>query len=411
MSDEINTVNDPASGAAVPGTTNSPVGAGLLGSNSATVKNGDTSEPTSNVLILPPSVERELSETDDSLGVLGRPFDRHTPFLVGLLGALGVAVAYVLAKGIADVATVLVVIGLALFIAIGLNPVMEFIVRRGRSRGFAVVVVTFIFVLVIVGFVLAAVSPISHEIQTLVKNYPTYKANLAAGKGWAGKLAVKLHLTSYLKGKSKIKIPAGGVLGAGKEILSLGVATISVVALTIYFLIALPGVEKLWLSLIPRSRRERVSLLTTEVFERVGGFMLGNLATSVISGVGTYVWLLIFGVKYALLLGLFVALFDLIPMVGSTIAGVVVSLVALSKGVSIGAATAAFYVVYRFLEDYLLNPRVMKHTVKVSPGLTIIATLVGGTLLGLIGALVAIPVAATIHLLLEEVAFPRQNQR
>ena len=112
-----------------------------------------------------------------------------------------------------------------------------------------------------------------------------------------------------------------------------------------------------------------------------------------------------------LLLALVVALFDLIPLVGSTIAGVIVSLVALTKGVPVAVATAGFYVVYRYLEDYLLNPRVMKHTVKVTPGLTIIATLIGGTLLGLIGALIAIPVAATIHLVLEEVAVPRQNQR
>ena len=98
-------------------------------------------------------------------------------------------------------------------------------------------------------------------------------------------------------------------------------------------------------------------------------------------------------------------------MVGSTIAGVVVTLVALTKGLPIGIATGIFYVVYRFLEDYLLNPRVMRHTVKVSPGLTIIATLIGGSLLGLVGALVAIPIAATIQLLLEEVAVPRQNQR
>ena len=170
-------------------------------------------------------------------------------------------------------------------------------------------------------------------------------------------------------------------------LLSVGVATVSVVALTIYFLIALPGVKKLWLSLIARSRRERVALLTDEVFDRVGGFMLGNLLTSVISAVGTYIWLVIFGVPYALLLALVVAVFDLIPMVGSTIAGIIVSLVALTKGLPVGIATAAFYITYRFLEDYLLNPRVMKHTVKVSPGLTIIATLIGGSLLGIIGAL------------------------
>lgn len=367
--------------------------------------------PPPNVLVLPPSVEREPGASDESLGTLGRPFDHRAPFFVGLFGALGVAIAYVIARGIADITSVLVIIGLALFIAIGLNPVIDFLMRRGLRRGVAVAIVTFGFVLVIAGFVLAAVSPISHEVSTLVKNYPKYKASLAAGKGWAGKLAVKLHLTSYLNGKSKIKIPTGGVLGAGKEILTLGVATISIVALTIYFLIALPGVKKLWLSVIPRSRRERTRLLTDEVFSRVGGFMLGNLLTSLISGLGTYLWLLIFGVQYALLLALVVALFDLIPMVGSTIAGVIVSLVALSKSVPIGIATIAFYIVYRYLEDYLLNPRVMKHTVKVTPGITIIATLIGGTLLGLVGALVAIPIAATIHLLLDEVAIPRQDQR
>jgi predicted PurR-regulated permease PerM len=225
-------------------------------------------------------------------------------------------------------------------------------------------------------------------------------------------LVKKLHLTSYFTGKSQLKISvAGGVLGVGKTVLTLGVATISVVVMTLYFLIALPGVKRLWLLLIPLSRRERVGLLTNEVFDRVGGFMLGNLLTSLVAGVGTFVWLAAFGVPYPLLLAIFVALFDLIPMVGSTVAGLVVTLVALSKGIPIGVATGIFYVVYRFAEDYLLNPRVMKHTVKVSPGLTIIATLIGGTLLGLIGALVAIPAAATIQLLLEEVAFPRQNLR
>jgi len=368
--------------------------------------------PPAEPLLLPPSVQRELNETNESLGVLGRPFDRRTPFFVGLTAAFGVAVAYVICRGVQEVAEELIIIGLALFIAIGLNPILEFLVRRSMRRGLAVGIVTLGFVLVVVGFVLAAVPPISHEVQSLITNFPRYKAELASGKGWAGQLATKLHLTSYLKGKSKLKLPiTGGILGAGKILLSLSVAMISLIALTIYFLIALPGVEKLWLSLIPRSRRERVGLLTTEVFDRVGGFMLGNLLTSVVSGIGTYIWLLIFGVPYALLLALFVALFDLIPMVGSTIAGVVVSLVALTKGVPVAVATAAFYIVYRFLEDYLLNPRVMKHTVKVTPGLTIIATLIGGTLLGLIGALIAIPVAATIHLLLEEVAFPRQNKR
>ncbi len=363
------------------------------------------------LLILPAAAERGLDESEPTLGALGRPFNRRTPFFIGLNAAFGVAVAYVIVRGIANISAVIVIIGLALFIAIGLNPIIEFLVTRGFRRGVAVGAVTVGFLLVIAAFALSAVAPVSNEIHVLVKNYPHYEANLAAGKGWAGKLAVKLHLTGYLKRNSTLKIPVGGVFGAGKMLLSLGVATISVVALTIYFLIALPGVRNLWLSLIPRSRRERVDLLTNEVFSRVGGFMLGNLVTSLISGIGTYVWLICFGVRYALVLALAVAIFDLIPLVGSTIAGVLVSLVALTRGLSIGIATAIFYIVYRYLEDYFLNPRVMGRTVKVSAGLTIVATLIGAALLGLIGALVAIPAAATLQLILEEVAIPRQNQR
>ena len=364
-------------------------------------------EAAADTLVLPVA---EPPKGDNPLGVMGRRINRRAPFFVGLTGGLGVAVAYAIAIGIGDIASVLTLIGLALFIAIGLNPVVAFLVHHGRSRGTAVAMVTLAFLVVIIGFVVAAVPPISHQVESLVANYPRYRTDLATGKGWAGKLVSELHLTSYFTRKSKLSLSlVGGVLGAGRMVLSFGVATISVVVLTLYFLIALPGVKRLWLSLIPLSRRERVGLLTNEVFDRVGGFMLGNLLTSLVAGVGTFVWLTAFGVPYSLLLALFVALFDLIPMVGSTVAGIGVTLVALTKGVPIGIATGSFYVVYRLAEDYLLNPRVLKHTVKVGPGLTIIATLIGGTLLGLVGVLVAVPLAATLQLLLEEVTFPRQN--
>ena len=225
------------------------------------------------------------------------------------------------------------------------------------------------------------------------------------------KICRQTSLDKLFQGKSKLKLPiAGGVLGAGRLLLFLGVGLISVVALTIYFLIAMQGVKKLWLSLIPRSRRERTGLLTDEVFNRVGGFHAWKpfeladsrnrnlrMAPDLGRSLCTTTWNIS-------------SLFDLIPMVGSTIAGVAVSLVALTKGLPVALATGAFYIVYRFLEDYLVNPRVMKHTVKVTPGLTTLATLIGGTLLGLLGTLVSIPVATTIHLLLEEVVIPRQNR-
>ncbi len=388
-------------------------GSGMAGTrpDSHTALN-DSGVQESDVLILPAAVEREMSETDESLGTLGRPLDRRNPFFVGLTGALGAGLAYLLFRGLADVSSALAIVGLALFIAIGLNPIIEFLESKSLPRGAAVAIVTLGFLVVVVGFIVVAVPPIAHEVNVLITNYPRYKADLIAGHGWAGRLTHKLHLTGYLDGKSKLKVPvAGGILGAGRILLSVGVATVSVVALTIYFLIALPGVKKLWLSLIARSRRERVSLLTDEVFDRVGGFMLGNLLTSLVSAIGTYIWLVALGVPYALLLALVVGVFDLIPMVGSTIAGIAVTLVALTKGLTVGIATACFYIAYRFLEDYLLNPRVMKHTVRVTPGLTIVATLIGASLLGIIGALIAVPIAATIQLLLQEVVVPRQSQK
>ena len=161
---------------------------------------GDEASSANGVLILPASVEREFDQSDESLGTLGRPFDHRSPFFIGLSGAFGVAVTYFLVRGLADISSVLIIIGLALFIAIGLNPILVFLVGRGVGRGMAVGIVTLGFVLLIGAFVLAAVGPLSHEIQTIVKNYPRYKSNIAHGRGWAGKLAVKLHLTQLPPG-------------------------------------------------------------------------------------------------------------------------------------------------------------------------------------------------------------------
>lgn len=378
-------------------------------------------EPTGHPLLDEPAVETKAGivlppgagTAGQPLATVGRPFNRRTPFYYGLTGALGVAVAYVLLRAIIDVRSVLLAIGVALFLAVGLDPVVAWLTRHGVRRGAAVVIIIVGFVAVIGGFVASAVPPITREAHTLSVNYPRYRADLLSGHGWLGELVKRFHLTSYLEGPNAAKLKLsieGGALGAGKAILTAATATISVVVLTIYFLVALPAVKRLWLGLVPLSRRERAGALTEETFARVGGFVLGNLLTSLVAGLGTYLWLLAFGVPYPFLLALFVALLDLVPVVGSTVGGIAVSLVALVKGFPVALATAAFYTAYRFFEDYLLTPRVMGHTVRISPGLTIIATLIGGTLLGLIGALVAIPCAATIYLLLEEIAFPRLNR-
>ena len=151
-------------------------------------------------------------------------------------------------------------------------------------------------------------------------------------------------------------------------------------------------------------------LIGDEIFTKVGGFVLGNVVTSVIAGLGTYLWMLAFGIPYPILLGLFVAIMDLIPVIGSTIGGAVVSLVALTVSLPVAIATLAFYIGYRLAEDYLLVPRIMGSTVKVPAVVSLVAVLVGGTLMGIVGALVAIPAAAALRLLLQEVTFRRLDR-
>ena len=202
----------------------------------------------------------------------------------------------------------------------------------------------------------------------------------------------------------------GGVLGAGALVLSTASSILAVIVLSIYFLAGLPRIKVFAYQLVPHSRRPRVILIGDEILAKVGGYVLGNFITSVIAGLGTFFWLLAFGVPYPLLLAMFVALLDLIPVIGSTIGGIVVSLVALTVSLPVALATLAFYVAYRLAEDYLIVPRIMGRTVQVPAIVSLVAVLIGGVLMGIIGALVAIPVAAAIRLLLHEVAIRRLDK-
>jgi predicted PurR-regulated permease PerM len=202
----------------------------------------------------------------------------------------------------------------------------------------------------------------------------------------------------------------GGVLGAGALVIGTVSAILAIGVLSIYFLAGLPQIKVFAYRLVPHSRRPRVILIGDEILAKVGGFVLGNFITSAIAGLGTYIWLLAWGVPYPLLLGMFVALLDLIPVIGSTIGGAVVTLVALTVSLPVALATLAFYIGYRLAEDYLIVPRIMGRTVQVPAIVSLVAVLIGGVLLGIVGALIAIPVAAAVRLLLQEIAFRRLDR-
>lgn len=318
--------------------------------------------------------------------------------------------AFALAWSIVTARQILLLIVLALFIAIGLEPLVALLHRHRVPRPLAVALVSLATLGVFAGFLALAIPPLVDEVNKLIKAAPHYLQTLNDRSSFLGHLNKHYHLVSHLKsalsngGLSSI---TSGVLGAGELVVGVITGVLIVIVLTIYFLADMPRVTKTMYRLAPRSRRARAGLLIDEVFARVGGYVLGNVITSLIAGVGTLIWLEIWGIPYPLLLAAFVALMDLIPIVGSTVAGIVVSVVALTVSWPIALGTAAFYIVYRNLEDYLITPRVMNRTVQVSGLVTVIAVLIGGALLGIIGALIAIPIAAAIKLLVEEVSYPR----
>jgi predicted PurR-regulated permease PerM len=202
----------------------------------------------------------------------------------------------------------------------------------------------------------------------------------------------------------------GGVLGVGKIVFSAFFSTLTVLILTLYFLSNLPSIKANFYRTVPRSRRARVGLLTDEILERVGGYVAGALIIAACAGGTTFVLLEILQVPYPVALAMLVAITDLIPLIGATVGAAVVVLVAMFVSVKVGVIAAVYYVAYQQIENYVLYPRVMKRSVDVSPAATVVAVLIGGSLLGVIGALLAIPMAAAVQLVLQEVVVPRQDE-
>jgi predicted PurR-regulated permease PerM len=360
--------------------------------------------------------EREAGVDDRfPFGRPGLPLTRGHPFIFGFYGALGVFAAYMLVQAMTDARQVIILIVVALFLAVGLNPAVEALKRFGVSRRWAVLLVFLGLVGFFVGFGFAIVPPLSEQIASITHN-------LTSGSGYIEQLQHNPRLQDWdrryhllerartaLQSKDLGKQAANGILGVGQVVISGVFSTLTVLILTLYFLSSLPHITSFMYRLAPRSRRARVALLGDEILARIGGYVAGNLIISIIAGVTSYIFLLIVNVPYALALALLVAITDLIPLVGATIGAVVVTAVAFFSGLWTGVATAIFFLIYQQVENYIVQPRVMKRSVDVQPAVTIIAALIGGALLGMIGALLAIPAAAAVALILREVVMPRQE--
>jgi predicted PurR-regulated permease PerM len=351
----------------------------------------------------------------DDLGKPGRPLNTRSPFMWGLFGGLGALVAIWIALMVVSIRGVLVLVVVALFLAVGLNPAVEFLMRRGLRRPWAVLCVIAGVLLVVAGFLVILVPIISHQVTAIGDNLPGWFDKLQKN-GQVRRFDAKYDITSkvedYVKSGAWAQKAFGGAVGVGLAILGALLNAFVVVVLTLYFLASLPSMKRAAYSLAPASRRERVSLLGDRILRNIGGYVSGAFVVAMCAGISTLVFLFIVGLgSYAVALAMVVALLDVIPMIGATIGAVIVCAIAFATDIRTGIIAVIFYIAYQQVENYLIYPKVMARSVEIPGALTVIAALVGGTLLGVVGALLAIPTAASILLLVREVFLPRQEAR
>jgi predicted PurR-regulated permease PerM len=348
--------------------------------------------------------ERHPSE---GMGRPGPPLHRSNPFVFGFFAALGVLVAWGLWNALGQAKSVLILLIVSMFIAVGLNPLVEWFMRRGLKRGLAVGVVFLLVLLAFAGVGFAVVPVVSEQINNLIKNAPDWLDLLTKSRTLKD-LDNKYHYikkaTDYIQDPALAQRAFGGILGVGKVVANALFSAFTILILTLYFLASLPSVKRAAYSLVPASRRPRVSILGDEVLGRVGGYVSGQFTVAITAGFCCFVFLEIVGLRdYAVALAIVVVFTDLIPMVGGLIGCVIITLVGLTHGVWIGVACLAYGVIYQQVENYVVAPRIMRRAVDIPGAVTVIAALLGGALLGVVGALLAVPTAAAILLIIREV--------
>lgn len=349
------------------------------------------------------------------LGVPGKPLERHSAFYIGFFGGLGALLAYWLGTQLLAISSVLILVVVAMFLAAGLNPVVEFFVRRGLRRSYAVLAVIVVVVIALALFVIAIVPVISDQVAAITENAPEWFQELQRNQQIQDlneKYDVFDRAQSYIEQGGFTSSLFGGVLGVGLAVLSTLLNAFIVVVLTLYFLSSLQATKNALYRLAPRSRRDRVAKLGDRVLGSIGGYVSGAFIVATCAGVSSLIFLFVVGLgQYAVALAFVVALLDVIPMIGATIGAVIVTAIGFATDVKIGLACLIFYLVYQQVENYVIYPRVMSKSVDIPGAVTVIAALVGAALLGVVGALLAIPTAAAILMLTREVFIRRQDAR
>jgi predicted PurR-regulated permease PerM len=342
---------------------------------------------------------------------------RNVPLRTIVVTVAVVAGTYLAGKLIYRLRDVVLLIVVAGFIAVLLNPMVVFLQNHGiKRRGLAVTVVSLWTLLVFVGLAFAFGDPLVNGITHLADKLPSYVQSAESGKGWFGRVIRKYHIYSWVQRNAPKLVTyaqslSAPVLSVGKGAVSLVIELTTIFILVVLLLLEGPKLRHGILGQIAPRRAAGLTRVAAEVNRSVTGYMLGNLLTSLIAGVTVYVTLMILGVQFPLLWGLWVALVDFLPMIGGALAGIPTVLFAFgTKSVTAGVVTLVVFLIYTQVENHVLNPIVMSKTVRISPLLVLLSVLVaasvgsliGGIFGGFVAALLAIPAAGALQVLVRE---------
>ncbi|ROQ41392.1 putative PurR-regulated permease PerM [Frondihabitans sp. PhB188] len=347
------------------------------------------------------------------------------PYRLGLFGGLGVLTAVLIGTALGELSTILTYVGVAIFLALGLDPVVRFLEKRRVPRWLAIVIVMVAVLAAFVGVVFAIVPTIVQQTSVLVNNLSTYLQSVTA-KQFTDNLQSLVPkdvfdvqdtlntVIDFLTDPKNVVTIGGGVLAVGVAISNGLAGVLIVLILTLYFMASLDSIKGGLSQLVPKSSRLEFLRLTEGISSSVGRYVIGQVSLALLNGILSFIVLSIAGAQLPAFFAFIAFIGALIPLVGTVSAAAVVVLAQVAL-LPLSPATWIFlgiyYLVYMQVEAYILAPRVMRQAVKVPGVIVIISALVGGTLLGVLGALIAVPVAAAVLLVVREVVIPRQNER
>lgn len=341
----------------------------------------------------------------------------NRPFVIGFLVTFGGLTALALGAAISSLVTIWIYIAFALFAALGLDPIVRRLERHGTKRTWAIVIVYFAFAVVLVGVLWLIIPTVVSQVAQFVKDLPTMVSSFQRTDLYAwlhdqfGAQVPELlaEVQKFLTNPANIATIGGGVLQTGITIGTSISGFIIIVVLSLYFLATLPEMKQAFYRMVPARNRPLTSELTEEITESVGGYLGGMVILAFFNAVVTFILYSVLSLPFPALMAVVSFCLTIIPLVGTVLFWGVASVVALFANPLSALIFAAAYLVYMQIEAYVLTPRVMNKAISVPGSLVVIGALVGGTLMGLLGALVAIPVTASILLIIKKVFIPKQD--